>query len=140
MPAGFFQVKLAVKPKEGGGAELVPPQVLRRLNYHYVIVKDGGEEAIVKVEESSDALKKVEKDKNCVKLSRTEMRSLLDSYPAPKLKQQYRTPADNTQETGGGPSSLAVELDGKGERIVDKVQTVRAGFYLIDVPVLTSEP
>ncbi len=139
MAVAFFQVQLSVKPKEGGAAELVLPDVLQGLNYQFVMVKEGGEEAIIRLEASTTDLKKMEKENNCQHLTESQMRTLKESYPAPKLKQKYRL---RTQSQEGGELETvnqAFAIDEQGNRIVDSLQTVRAGFYLIDVPVLTTE-
>jgi hypothetical protein len=61
------------------------------------------------------------------------MEALKKSYPVPKLKQKYRSPSPAEMETSGEPFAL----DDRGNRIIETWQTVRSGFYLIDVPVLT---
>lgn len=137
MTVAFFQVQLSVHPTEAGAAELVLPEVLQARNYHFVIIKDGGEEGIVKLEESDSALEEVENDNRCQKLTQEEMETLKNSYPSPKLKQNYREqiqPQDSSEsETVGEPFAV----DEQGNKIIDTWQTVRSGFYLIDVPILT---
>ena len=61
MASAYFQVQLSVQPKGGGEAVLVPPAVLQSMDYHLVIVKEGGAEAIVKLDGPNAALKQVEK-------------------------------------------------------------------------------
>jgi hypothetical protein len=133
MAVVFFQVQLSVQPKEAGEAELVFPIVLQDLNPQFVAVKEGGNEGIVKLDVSEANLKKVEKEKSCKKLTEAQMEALKKSYPVPKLKQKYRSPSPAEMET----SSESFALDDRGNRIIDTWQTVRSGFYLIDVPVLT---
>jgi len=133
MAVAFFQVQLSVQPKEGGEAELVLPKVLHELPYQFVAVKDGGEEGIIKLDTSEGNLKKLEKEKSCKKLTEPEMEALNKSYPAPKLKQKYRLPSPEEVETSSEPFAL----DDRGNRILETWQTVRSGFYLIDIPVLT---
>src|SRR2546426_5655955 len=47
------------RPTAGGGAELLPPQAIQELPHHFVIVKEGGEEALIRVEASYEILKKL---------------------------------------------------------------------------------
>ena len=132
MAVAFFQVQLSVQRKEGGEAELVLPQVLQEFNYQFVAVKDGCEEGIIKLDTSESNLKKLEKEKSCKKLTEPQMEALKKSYPVPKLKQKYRSPSPEEVETSSEP----FPLDDRGNRILETWQTVRSGFYLIDVPVL----
>lgn len=134
MPEKFFQIPLSIKPKGGGEAEFVSPKILQGMNYAFVIVKEGGEEGIIRLDEPETKLKKIEKDKDCKRLSVKQMETLWKSYPSPKIKKKYRM-RPQIPETGmeiGEP----FEVDEKGNRIVDTIQTVRSGFYLIDVPIL----
>ena len=133
MAVAFFQVQLSVQPKGGGEAELVLPQVLQELNYQFVAVKDGCEEGIIKLDTSDANLKRVEKEKNCKKLTEPQMAALKKTYPVPKLKQKYQSPSPEEVETSREPFAL----DDRGNRILETWQTVRSGFYLIDIPVLT---
>jgi hypothetical protein len=137
MPAAFFQVRLSVQPKSGGEAELMPPQVLQGLDYQYVVVKEGGEEGIVKLDGPDSALKQVERDKDCKKLTPRQLEALRANYPKPKLKTKYRTQMQLQSMGEALPMPGAFAVDEAGNKIVDTVQTVRSGFYLIDVPVLT---
>ncbi|QZZ22014.1 hypothetical protein J5X98_06285 [Leptothermofonsia sichuanensis E412] len=132
MTTAFFQVQLSVQPKEGGEAELVLPEVLQGLNYQFVLVKDGAQEGIVKLDVSGAELKTVEQDKHCKKLSSTELESLKNKYPAPRLKQRYR-PLPEPEAAEGEQSAI----DDQGNQTIETLQTVRSGFYLIDVPVLS---
>jgi hypothetical protein len=135
MPVAFFQVRLSVQPKAGGEAELIPPQALHGLNYQFIHVKDGGQEGIVKLEGLDPVLKQVEKDKDCKKLTAKQLETLRASYPKPKIKQKYRL-QPQVQESGEtAPAGVLFAVDQTGDRIVEIFQTVRAGFYLIDVPV-----
>ena len=135
MPVAFFQIPLSVQPKGGGEAELVPPKALQGQNYRFVIVKDGGEEGIVKLEESEALLKKVGKAKDCKKLTKEQMKTLQKNYPRPKLKQKYRMRTQIEERGEAETVGEAFELDDKGNKIINTFQTVRSGFYLIDVPV-----
>lgn len=135
MAVAFFQVQLSVQAKEYGEAELVLHEVLPELNYQFVIVKEGGKEGIVKVEASEENLQEIEKNENWKKLTESEMETLKESYPAPKIKQKYRLPTQAESETE--ESSEPFLVDESGDRLIDTWQTVRSGFYLIDVPVLT---
>ena len=140
MPVAYFQIQLSLQPKSGGEAVPVPPQVLQGVNYGFVIVKDGGEEGIVKLDGPDAALKQVEKDKNCKKLTTKQVETLLANYPKPKNKNKYRAqprlPLDVTTVTAAGSSAVGQT----GNKFVDTFQTVRSGFYLIDVPILTESP
>jgi len=133
MAVAFFQVQLSVQPKEAGEAELVLPKVLHELPYQFVAVKDGCEEGIIKLDTSESNLKKLEKEKSCKKLTEPQMAALNKSYPVPKLKQKYQSPSPEEVETSREPFAL----DDRGNRILETWQTVRSGFYLIDIPVLT---
>lgn len=97
MPVAFFQVPLSVQPKSGGTAEILVPEVLRDLNYGFVIVKEGAEEGIVRVDVSETDLKKITGEANCTRLDLASMKALYESYPKPKLKQQYQTKAPTPQ-------------------------------------------
>jgi hypothetical protein len=135
MPVAFFQVKLSIKPIGGGQANLVVPKVLRDQHYHFVVVKDGGEEAIIQIEAPKDTLDDIGKDKACTKLTAKQADTLRESYPPARLKQLFRSAAPGAS----GPAVLSAEeyaADDQGHRIVDTIQTVRSGFYLIDVPVV----
>ena len=134
MAVAYFQIQLSVQPKSGGGAVLVPPTVLQSTNYAFVIVKEGGAEAIVRIEGTDAVLRQVEKDKNCKKLTAKQLAALQESYPKPKIKSKYRT-QEQPQATGAAPLAL-FEVDETGNKVVDTFQTVRSGFYLIDVPIL----
>lgn len=133
----YYQVTLSVRPKSGGAAELALPKSLEGINYGYMIVKDGGTEAIVWVQASEAQLKKLDADPLCKKLTGKQLESLQKSYPAPKLKKVYRlrTIEDAHENNPASP----YETDKNGNPIVDTVQTIRAGFYLIDVPVTEAE-
>ncbi len=133
MAIAFFQIPLSVKPTGGGDAELVAPEVLQGLNYRYVIVKEGGEEGIIKLEESQQVRRKVAEQQDCKKLTAKQVEELKQNYPRPKLKEKYRTHQQVEEEDE--VTDEPFELDDKGNRIIDTIQTVRSGFYLIDVPV-----
>jgi hypothetical protein len=135
MPVAFFQVKLSIKPIGGGQANLVVPKVLRDQHYHFVVVKDGGEEAIIQLDASKDTLDDIGKDKACTKLTAKQADTLRESYPPARLKQLFRTAAPSADEAGV-QSAAEFAADDQGHRIVDSIQTVRSGFYLIDVPVV----
>ncbi len=132
MAVAFFQVQLSVKPKEAGEAELVLPEIAKNLNYQFVVVKEGGNEGIIKLEAAEEKLKEIEKEsRNFKKLTESELETLKKSYPAPKLKQKYRSISPEEAETSSEPFAL----DDRGNRIINTWQTVRSGFYLIDVPI-----
>jgi hypothetical protein len=135
MPGAFFRVRLSVRPRGGGEAELVPPNVLQDLLYRFVIVKEGGEEGIVRVEEPEAVLETIEQYKDCYKLTVEQMEALRKEYPAPKLKKKYRM-GQQEHETGEGrPMDRSFAVDAQGNRILDTWQTIRSGFYLIDLLV-----
>lgn len=149
MPIAFFQIPLSVKPKSGGAAEIIAPEVLQGLNYAFVIVKEGAEEGIVRVDVSETDLEKITSDSNCTKLESESMKALYESYPKPKLKQQYKMKPlaspppqaageEMTPPTSPPPQAVGeqLETDEQGNPIVVTLQTVRSGFYLIDVPVV----
>jgi len=137
MTMAYFQVDLSVKPGSGGQAELVLPKALKGLDYQFIIVKDGGQEGIIKFEAPAEAIKKLEKHKQCKKLTTKQMEKLMDSYLPPRTKKKYREKVEIVEGEGEAVSAVKVfELDQKGQQIIDTVQTVRAGFYMIDVPLL----
>ncbi len=139
MSENFFQITLSIEPKSNGKAELVSPKVLLELNYQFVIVKDGGNEGIISIDEPDAVLKEVEENKDCKKLTVEQMKISQKSYPAPRIKKIFRK---RTQILGPGELETTgeeFEVDEKGNRIIDIVQTVRSGFYLIDVPVLEQQ-
>jgi len=165
MPVAFFQVPLSVQPKSGGTAEILVPEVLRDLNYGFVIVKEGAEEGIVRVDASETDLKKITGEANCTRLDLASLKALYESYPKPKLKQQYQTKAPTPQplpataaiprppqvageamepppsqppqaEVGGNIPGQQFETDDQGNPVLITLQTVRSGFYLIDVPIV----
>lgn len=135
MVIAFFQVQLSIKNKEHGEAELVLPEGSPEADYQFILVKEGGEEGIVKVEDSEENIQEIEKNENWKKLRESEMETLKESYPIPKIKQKYRLPTQSESETETSTEPFVV--DESGDRLVDTWQTVRSGFYLIDVPVLT---
>lgn len=135
MPSAFFRVRLSVRPKGGGEAELVPPDVLQDLHYRFVIVKEGGEEGIVRIEEPEAVLETIEQDKDCDKLTVEQMEALQKEYPAPKLKKKYRMGLQEHEAGEGRPMDWLFAVDAQGNRILDTWQTIRSGFYLIDLLV-----
>jgi len=135
MPEVYLQVKLVVRRAGGGAAELVLPPQLEGVNFRFLLVKDGAEEGIVSVvDEAPSLVERLQKAVEITKLSLEQLESIRASYPAPRLKQKYRVQAVSEGET---PTAL-VETDDEGNRIVETVQTVRCGYYLIDVPVKPS--
>ena len=137
MPVEFFQVPLSIQPKARGEAELVPPKVLKNLNYQFVIIKEGGEEGVIQIDVPQKVLTELEKDKTCQKLTTAQLEELKKTYQAPKLKQKYRFHLQSQQEQERAVAAELYELDEQGARIIDTFQTFRSGFYLIDVPVIT---
>src|SRR5439155_17571418 len=116
-------------------AELIPPQALHGLNYHFILVKDGGEEGIIQLEGADAVLKQVEKEKECKKLTAKQLATLQASYPKPKIKQKYRMQSQIQEAGETVPVAGLFEVDPAGNKIVDTFQTVRVGFYLIDISV-----
>ena len=133
MPQALFQVQLSLKTTSGR-AQLMLPEVLNDLEFRCLVVKEGGAEAIIRLEATADALKKLDKHDGLNKLTPKQAEQLRATYPAPKLKKKYRLRLIPAGEVVG-PSTDVYELDSKGERIVDTFQTVRSGFHLIDIPV-----
>jgi hypothetical protein len=134
MSEAFFKISLSVESK-GGQALLVPPKVLKNLDFKFIIVKEGGREAIVSVQGSAAKLKNMEKSKDCQKLTSKQVQTLKKTYPPPRLVQRYRLAAP--APPGGKEINVheQSETDEKGNPIIDTYQTVRCGFHLIDVPV-----
>ncbi|NTW02286.1 MAG: hypothetical protein HGA19_13560 [Oscillochloris sp.] len=139
MPVAYFQTQLTVQPIGGGQAELLVPEALHSAGCQFVIVKDGGEEGIVRVEGRNATLNALAGADQFKRLSEQQVAELRASYPPPRLKERYRVVA--TSEPGiddvlGATATIEqVAVDEQSNRIVDTLQTVRAGFYLIDVPV-----
>lgn len=136
MPVAIFRVPLFVQPLKGGDAELVPPELLQGLNYQFVLVRDGGQEAIINLEASEETLTQVGEHQDCKILKPEEFKELYNSYPQPKLKQKYRLRSQPQAAVNLEAPDEQFEVDEQGNKSVDTIQTVRAGFYLIDVPVL----
>jgi hypothetical protein len=137
MPVVHFQVKLSVRPGSGGEAKLVLPDMLQDKPYQFVILKAGGEEAIVRVEAPDAVLKEIGKDPGIRKLTSQQAAGLQKSYPRPALKRKYRMQTPDPK-AASGDLPMTYEVDANGQPIIDTYQTVRSGFYLIDVPVLTT--
>ena len=134
MPIAYFRLKLTARPTAWGGAELVPPTVVRDTNYAFVIVKDGGKEGIARIDEPQSVLATVEEHRDCSRLTPKKAQAMREDYPKPKLKEvlRRRPRAEGAASAPGSP----FQLDDQGKPIADTIQTVRSGFYLIDVPVL----
>jgi hypothetical protein len=137
MALTHFKVQLSVEPKGGGEAQLVPPPVLQGLSYRFVLVKDGGEEGIVQLDEPKSVLEKIQKSRNCTRLTKKQLETVQGGYPVPKLKQRYRVrPLVYEASPHAEATAEPYEFDDQGKQIVDDIQTVRVGLYLIDVPVV----
>ena len=136
MPEAFFQVELSVATRVGGEAELVVPAVLNDSKYHFVVVNEGAEEGIIKLEASKKTLERVAGEESCTKLTAAQVKRLERRYPPAKIKQRLRKKARDLEEESGALAEH-FEVDDQGEAIVDTLQTVRSGFYLIDVLILT---
>ncbi len=132
MSEAFFKISLSLESK-GGQTRLAPPKALKDLNFRFVIVKEGGKEAIVSVKGSQTKLKNLEKSKNCQKLTSKQAQALKETYPPPRLKQKYRLRAQVPAGGKGVNVPGQRETDEKGNPFIDTYQTVRCGFHLIDV-------
>jgi hypothetical protein len=131
VPTALFQMHLTIRPTSGGQAELAVPDTIRDLDYHFVAVKDGGEEGIVRVNAPQKALAALAQDPACTQLADSQADELRKSYPPPRLKHVLR-PIHAPEDTAG---SATFAVDAEGRPVIDILQTVRSGFYLIDVPV-----
>jgi len=126
---GYFRVQLALQTLNGGRATLDVPPALRAVPHAFVLVNSGGAEAIVRVEQTESGLKMLAQETNCTKLTPKQLQETRARYAAPSLKLRYR-PVDASQPSKG------YESDKQGHPIVETVQTVRSGIYLIDVPLV----
>jgi hypothetical protein len=138
MPVRFFQVPLKTMPRAGGQAELTPPKPLRDLAFEYVVVQHGGKEAIVRVEAPEAELKALEKEKDLERLTPAQMRKLRDGYAKPVLKRKL-VPQPLSDRDEAAADAGAAEAEPQVEVVEQTVQTVRSGFYLIDVPIVAEE-
>jgi hypothetical protein len=134
MPVRFFQIPLTVRPQRPGTAELIPPKPLREMPFDFVLVRQGGEEAIVRVEAPEAELKALEKAKEVQRLTLSQMKKLRDSYSTPALKKRrfHAQHIASEEPTAAGEQGRP---QSQLEVVEQTVQTVRSGFYLIDVPV-----
>jgi hypothetical protein len=98
------------------------------------VVKDGAEEGIVTVEGTNAMLAQVAKDPACTKLTKDQLDAALKAYPAPRLKKKLQPPAVQAETPGGGRAVV----EAPGNRPAETVQSVRAGFYIIDVPIVSA--
>lgn len=57
------------------------------------------------------------------------------NYPQPKQKSKFRMKSQVLKQREAAEQD---ELDEKGSKIIDTIQTVRSGFYLIDVPIIAA--
>ncbi|NJP10299.1 MAG: hypothetical protein HC866_13170 [Leptolyngbyaceae cyanobacterium RU_5_1] len=133
MAIAYFEIPVMVQPTTGGDAELVLVQELHGLAYQFVQVNDGGREAIIQLNAGEAGLQTLSQTSHFTPLTDTEMAALKASYAPPKLKQRYRRAQTDAQIE---ESSLPFELDLHGNPVIEWVQTVRSGFYLVDVPVV----
>ncbi len=136
MPVKFFKVPLSVNSKGGGETTLVPPEILKNLGYQFVIVRDDGAEGIIQLEASDPVIEEVTANQDFQPLTEDQMQELKVSYLPPKLKQKYRFRSEILEAESEIPGE-SYEFNEQGERIIDTVQTVRVGFHLIDVPVVS---
>jgi hypothetical protein len=126
---GYFRVQLALQTLNGGRATLDVPPALRAVPHGFVLVNGGGAEAIVRVEQTESVLKMLAHETHCTRLTPKQLEETRARYAAPSVKQRYR-PVDAAQPSKG------YATDKHGQPIVETVQTVRSGIYLIDVPVV----
>ena len=126
---GYFRVKLALRPLDGGSATLDLPAAMRTVPHDFVLVNSGGAEAIVRVEQPDSVVKSLARETDCTKLTPRQLEEVRARFGTPSLKRRYR-PVDASQPSKGYAS------DKQGHPIVETVQTVRSGFYLIDVPLV----
>jgi hypothetical protein len=139
MPVAYYQIQLALQPTGGGQAQLAVPEALHELSYQFVIVKDGGEEGIVRVEAPKATLDALAKTESLKKVTEHQVAELRAGYPPPRLRERYRlvaTPPADAEVLLGSASVEQVALDDQGQQVLETIQTVRAGFHLIDVPVV----
>ena len=62
---------------------------------------------------------------------------ILEVGETAKLKQKYRMHTQIEGRDIAESEGDAFEVDDQGHRIIETFQTIRSGFYLIDVPVLS---
>ncbi|KOU08787.1 hypothetical protein ADK86_03230 [Streptomyces sp. NRRL F-5755] len=133
MAEAYLRVKLAVRPTGGGAAQLVVPPELEDVNYRFVLVKDGAEEGIVVIDEAPSLITRLQRTTSITRLSGKRLAEVRAGYPPPRVKQKYRVP----EVSAGEAPTTGFETDEEGRPVVEAVQTVRSGFYLIDVPVIS---
>ncbi|GAA4609827.1 hypothetical protein BJY16_007527 [Actinoplanes octamycinicus] len=112
MAVAHFRIRTAVQPA-GGDATLTVPDALDGVDFRFVLVRDGGEEALIRVDQPADVLKRLANAPGMTRLTAKQLTAARADYPAPCRKQLYTE-----------------------DRTITTFQTVRSGFYLIDVPVL----
>ena len=92
----------------------------------------------ITVEESQEAVfNEIEKEKGCKRLTARQVQAVRKSYAEPKLKEKFRMRSQVQRPGAPAEGEDLYEIDEKGNRVLDTFQTVRSGFYLIDVPVLS---
>jgi hypothetical protein len=135
MASAYFQVKLTVSPCDGGDAKLLLPSVFGAAGVEFLAVRDGAEEGIVRADAPDAVLDGLDSAPDVRRLSERQLDAVKRSYPPMKLKRKYRL--RRPMAPGGAIAAGAdlYELDAQGRPVVDTWQTVRSGFYLIDVPV-----
>jgi hypothetical protein len=139
MPDAVFQVRLTVEPRPHGNAVLVPPDALADVAFSYIAVKEGGEEAIIQLSATTEVMRTLERRKDVTRLTPKQRDQLRAAYPAPRIKNQFRMRKRTSDPNETGSALRDFEVDSGGNRIVDTFQTVRSGFYLIDVPIVGEE-
>jgi hypothetical protein len=138
MAEAFFRVRLSVDSGMGGQASLKLPEHFEELKHQFAIVKEGCEECVIRVNASETDLKNIERKGNCQRLTKEQLKLLISKfYPRPKLKIKYRVKTSSEEIDSAMPSGDVYVLDEQGHRITDTYQTVRSGFYLVDVPILS---
>src|SRR5262249_30083489 len=108
------------------------PERVRAMSYAFVIVRNGGTEGVVRVEGEDSALQALGNDPSCRRIDEDQLRSLREEYQPIRTKQRF-------QPDPTSPGRVATLLDKDGNPVIETVQTVRAGFYMIDVPLASQD-
>jgi hypothetical protein len=83
-------------------------------------------------------MRALERSKDVRRLTPKQCEQARAGYPAPRIKKQYRLRSRASDQNADGLLG-DFEPDAAGKKIVDTFQTVRSGFYLIDVPIIGEE-
>jgi hypothetical protein len=100
-------------------------------------VNAGAKEAIVRVEAAKQVLSRLADADECRELSIKQAQALISTYQQPKLSRKYRKPPNLSHSPSGPepPVARGGKPEDDQEPVIETVQTVRSGFYLVDVPV-----